>query len=149
MEKINTIVNPDEIINFLLKNQLYTIEQLEHLLTPNWYVIIPTEILENKEIPPNAKILYGEIMALTKKRGHCFATNKYIASRLGLSTTSVPSLLRKLKDFGLISIKIQKSKKGTYRKIIVLWGSLNNEEGHSCLTRGGIAKQRYQSRYYK
>jgi len=103
------------------------------------YAIIPMSILENKSLSANAKLLYGEIMALSKKSGKCYATNEYMADVLGLSKRSMPSLLQELSGIGLIMVSINRSKKGTYRDIIV---SFFADGGHRCITRGGVAKQR-------
>lgn len=107
------------------------------------YAVIPISILENKNLSANAKLLYGEIMALSKKSGKCYATNKYIAEILGLSYRSIPNLLKELNGVGLIYIDIKRNKEGTYRNIIV---SYFNDGVHRSFAMGGIAKLRGQKR---
>jgi biotin operon repressor len=107
------------------------------------FAIIPMSILEDKTLSANAKLLYGEIMALSKKSGKCYATNEYLADVLGLSKTSLPQIIRELAGCGLIVVDIQRSKKGTYRDITV---SFFNKGGHSSLTMGGIVKEQGQKR---
>lgn len=102
------------------------------------FAVIPMAILENKTLSANAKLLYGEIMALSKKSGICFATNEYMAEMLGLSKASIPQLLRELSGCGLVLVDIKRSKKGTYRNITV---SFFNQGGHCSSTRGGMAKE--------
>ena len=107
------------------------------------FAIIPMSILENKTLSANAKLLYGEIMALSKKSGLCYATNEYMGEMLGLAKRSIPQILKELLGCGLILVDIERSYKGTYRNITV---SFFNEGGDNKLTRGGIVRQRGQKR---
>ncbi len=102
------------------------------------FAIIPMSILENKTLSANAKLLYGEIMALSKKSGLCYATNEYMAEMLGLSKTSIPQIIRELSGCGLIIVDIERSEKGTYRNITI---SFFNEGGACPTPRGGLARQ--------
>jgi len=103
------------------------------------FAVIPMSILENKNLSANAKLLYGEIMALSKKSGLCYATNEYMADMIGLSKRSIPQILKELSGCGLIFVDIKRSKKGTYRNILV---SFFNKGGHRCRTMGGVVKER-------
>ena len=107
------------------------------------FAIIPIEILERKDLSANSKLLYAEIMALSKKSGKCYATNEHLAEILGLSKRSVPQLLKELSGTGLVVVSIKRDERGTYRNITV---SCFNEGGHQSLTRGGIVKERGQKR---
>lgn len=97
------------------------------------FAIIPMAILENKTLSANAKLLYGEIMALSKKSGICYATNEYMADVLGLVKNSIPQLLKELSGCGLIIVDIERNQKGTYRNITISYfqggGSSSNEGG--------------------
>ena len=101
------------------------------------FAIIPVSILENSELSANAKLLYGEIMALSKRSGKCYATNAHLAKMLSLSDRSIPQLLKELSGIGLVIIDIKRSSKGTYRDIMV---SFFNEGGHRSITRGASLK---------
>ena len=46
---------------------------------PGYYAIIPSDVRYDDSIPPNAKLLYGEISALIGAEGYCFASNDYFA----------------------------------------------------------------------
>ena len=116
---------------------------LEGRQEPGLFAIIPMSILESKTLSANAKLLYGEIMALSKKSGKCYATNEYLSEMIGLSKTSMPQIIRELSGCGLILVDIQRSKKGTYRNITV---SFFNKEGYSQITKGGIVKEQGQKR---
>jgi hypothetical protein len=132
-----------EIVEFLVSKGIYNLEQIKELLEPNFYAVIPISILEKKTISANAKLLYAEIMALSKKSGKCFATNEYLAERLGISKRTIPSLLKELRDDLLIQVSIKRDKDGTYRDITL---SLIGDGGHRQNTIRGIAKERGQKR---
>ena len=46
---------------------------------PSYYGIIPANVRYDKDLQPNAKLLYSELTALTTKRGYCFSSNLYFA----------------------------------------------------------------------
>ena len=53
-----------------------------------------------------AKLLYGEIIALSNKNCDCYATNQYFADLYKISTTTVSLLIKNLKENGYIESKI-------------------------------------------
>jgi len=69
---------------------------------PSYYAVIPADVRYDDEIPPNAKLLYGEISALIGKDGFCFASNAYFMQLYGFSDPTVSRLLKKLEDNGYI-----------------------------------------------
>jgi hypothetical protein len=88
--------------------------------TNSYFAIIPTIILERKDIKPNCKLLYAEISSLTKKNGECWATNNYLAEMLGLSETSITELLIILKKKNLVIVELRKDEEGTHRIIKIV-----------------------------
>lgn len=78
----------------------------------SYYAVIPANVRYDKELTANAKLLYGEITALSNEAGYCWATNNYFAELYGVSKKSISVWINLLKDKGYITVKI-KYKKGT------------------------------------
>jgi hypothetical protein len=74
---------------------------------PNYYAIIPANV-RYSDLKPNAKLLYGEITALSNKYGFCFASNKYFSELYNVNKNTVSSWLSDLKNYGFIVIKIER-----------------------------------------
>tara|TARA_R110000751_G_C13693563_1_gene472601 strand:+ start:96 stop:758 length:663 start_codon:yes stop_codon:yes gene_type:complete len=72
---------------------------------PNYYAIIPAEV-RYSNIKPNAKLLYGEITALTNKKGYCFASNNYFAELYNVSKNTISLWIAELKRAGFVSVLI-------------------------------------------
>jgi hypothetical protein len=71
-----------------------------------YYAVIPANVRYDTELPPNAKLLYGEITALCNQNGYCWATNEYFASLYKCTRQSVSSWIAKLKERGYIDIEL-------------------------------------------
>ena len=74
---------------------------------PSYYAIIPANV-RYSALKPNAKLLYGEITALSNKFGFCFASNKYFSELYNVNKNTVSSWLSDLKNYGFIVIKIER-----------------------------------------
>lgn len=69
------------------------------------YCKIPRKVLNNRRLCSNAKLLYGDLVLLCHNNGYCYATNKFLAYNLKVSSRTITRLLKKLKDEELIEIK--------------------------------------------
>ena len=85
---------------------------------PNYYAIIPAKV-RYSSLKPNAKLLYGEITALSNKLGYCYASNNYFAELYGVSKNTVSRWLSDLKKLGFITIEIQRNEKKEIIKRII------------------------------
>lgn len=102
---------------------------------PNYYAIIPAEVRYDETLPPNAKLLYGEISALCNKEGYCWATNAYFAKLYKSTNVTVSRWFSALERAGYIQTDIEYDKKSMkvtkrYTKLL----SLNKND------KGGINK---------
>lgn len=98
-------------------------------LDPSYYATIPAPVLYHKKLKPNAKLLYGVIVALTKKEGYCYASNAFLADTFNLTPSSVSKLIKQLSDLGFIAIKYQCSGKEIKERRIFIHGVLTNSQG--------------------
>lgn len=84
---------------------------------PAIFVVIPASILERTDISSTEKIVYGEILALSRRSGICFATNVHISQTLGIAERTIRISLSNLVKVGLVKVQLKRGKKGTYRNI--------------------------------
>ena len=86
---------------------------------PNYYGILPANVRYDKNLPPNAKLLYSEITALAQKDGYCYASNGYFANLYDVSDRSISDWINKLAQNGYIEVQLVKNNSGTYRKLFL------------------------------
>lgn len=72
----------------------------------SYYAIIPANVRYDKDLTPNAKLLYGEITALCNERGYCWSENSYFAELYGVSNTSISKWINLLVQKGYLSSEI-------------------------------------------
>ena len=94
---------------------------------PSYYAIIISEVRYNKNLTPNAKLLYAEITALCNMNGKCFASNSYFSKLYGKSKTSISKWISQLVAFGYVSVAF------TYKK-----GSKEIDKRYISLVNGGV-----------
>jgi len=77
---------------------------------PNYYAIIPAEV-RYSNLKPNAKLMYGEITALSGKLGYCYATNNYFAELYGVSKNTISGWISDLKKSEFITVIVERNDK--------------------------------------
>ena len=93
-------------------------------MTKSYYAIIPANVRYDKELTPNAKLLYGEITALTNEKGYCWATNAYFAELYSTTNRSVSKWISQLEARGYIDVYQKRGQKGvTIERKITLAGT--------------------------
>ena len=71
---------------------------------PNFFAIIPSGVRYDKNLTPNAKLLYAEITALLSMGGACYASNKYFSELYGKNKVTISRWIKELKERGYISV---------------------------------------------
>ena len=73
---------------------------------PNYYAIIPAEVRYDENLKDKAKLLYGEITALSDRYGYCYASNRYFAELYKTTTTTISLLIKNLIENGYVESEI-------------------------------------------
>ncbi|MCI5562385.1 MULTISPECIES: helix-turn-helix domain-containing protein [Intestinimonas] len=73
---------------------------------PAYWAVIPSFVRYDPDLPPNAKLLYGEVTALSGKRGYCYAQNGYFAELFSLSERSISRLFAVLVERGYLRVDV-------------------------------------------
>lgn len=92
-----------------------------------YYAIIPANVRYDKDLVPNAKLLYGEITALCNEKGYCWATNQYFAELYNVSDRTIKNWISQLVDKGYIqrSVKYREGTKEIEKRKLFI-GNENN-----------------------
>ena len=106
-------------------------------MKPNYYAVIPAEVRYNEKLTANSKLLYGEITALSNKKGMCWATNKYFADLYNVSEVSVSKWVSQLIDQALI--RTQTNHDG--KREIYLIGVKEKFKGVQRKVKGGLKEK--------
>ena len=89
-------------------------------MKPSYYAIIPADV-RYSDLKPNAKLLYGEITALSSKEGYCFATNRYFAELYNVTKNTISLWISQLQKKGFVSVLlIKKGEQITERRIAII-----------------------------
>ena len=67
----------------------------------------PSNILLNEELSDKEKIVLSMISYLSDETGSCFASNKYIASIINVTSDRVSKIVSSLKKKGYIEVKLK------------------------------------------
>lgn len=76
----------------------------------HYFILIPSEVLRMSELSEGAKLLFGEILFLSKKENYCYANNDYFVRLNGVSKRTIVSRLKELKDHKLIRTEVFRNK---------------------------------------
>lgn len=66
------------------------------------FIKIPDTVKRMKGLSDGAKLLYGELLALTQAKGFCFATNLHLAKEMNKSVASIGKMLIELEKASVI-----------------------------------------------
>lgn len=92
---------------------------------PAYWAVIPASVRYDQNLPPNAKLLYGEITALSNAKGYCSARNAYFADLFGLGEKSVSRLIAILAKGGYLRVEVIRNEKNEVveRRTVPIYGA--------------------------
>lgn len=73
-------------------------------LKRSYYAIIPANVRYDKNLIPNAKLLYGEITALCNEKGICRFSNQDFADLYNVNKISISHWMKNLVNQGYITV---------------------------------------------
>ena len=76
---------------------------------PNYFVIIPSHILDDPNIDDSTAILFGRIASLSNNKGYCFASDKYLGNLTGVKECEIKRRLKTLESYGYIKRETKKN----------------------------------------
>ena len=79
---------------------------MEESVQKSYYAVLPANVRYDKNITPNAKLLYAEITALCNDKGCCWAGNAYFAELYGVTKTSISNWISSLQKNGYIDVQL-------------------------------------------
>ena len=91
-----------------------------------YYSVIPATVLYNKELKANEKLLYAIITSLACKEGYCFASNEYLAEKLGVNRKTVSSWITHLEEKKFIIREVIKNENQRILKRKIYLNVLSN-----------------------
>lgn len=97
---------------------------------PSYYAIIPAKVRYDENLNNGQKLLYGEITALTNKKGYCFAGNKYFARLYNCDPNTISRWISNLVKEGYLEVEIVKNSEDSKRKIYLLDNSRLDRKKH-------------------
>lgn len=119
---------------------------------PGFWAVIPAQVRYDPKLPPNAKLLYAEISALTNANGYCWASNAWFAERFDMQPKSVSALIGKLAKAGYIVVETDTNQSNENRRKIYLQmlstaGGYpeKNGDGYPEKNGGGLPKKTEQN----
>ena len=109
---------------------------------PNYYSILTASVRYDKDLTPNAKLLYSEITALSNKKGKCWASNGYFAGLYNVSKITISRWVNQLAKKGFINVTMQyiPNTKQVDKRIISLTPINKNDNTYKQNSLEGINK---------
>lgn len=87
--------------------------------TGQW-AILPARVRYDRNLSPNAKLIYSEIAAKVNEYGYCFAHNQEFSERFGIKPDTVSSLIKTLEEAEYIRVDVDKNRVNRDRRRIYL-----------------------------
>lgn len=114
---------------------------MDELENVSQWAILPAKVRYDPNIPPNAKLLFAEIAAKTNLTGYCWASNRFFADRLHLTTDAISGLIKKLEDAGYVTVELAPEQANLQKRKIYITPLAFAFLGVSEINPGGIGKK--------
>jgi hypothetical protein len=87
--------------------------------TPSYYAVIPASVRYCEELSASAKLMYGEISALSNAKGYCYANNRYFAELYHIKRIqTISDWVAQLQKLGFISVELIYKDNQIFKRII-------------------------------
>lgn len=87
----------------------------------SYYAVIPANVRYCNDLPANAKLLFGEITALSNETGYCWASNSYFADLYNVASETISRWVSLLAKHEFIRVEVIESE-GNQRRIYLRHG---------------------------
>ena len=67
-------------------------------MTSTQYYRIPATVIQDRNLSFFARLLYGVILSLSKRKGNCFSHNLYFSELLGVSEQYISKAIKELNE---------------------------------------------------
>lgn len=84
---------------------------------PGYWSVIPAPVRNDTQLKMSAKLLYADISALCAESGYCWATNAYLAERMGVAVSTISRLVHQLEQRGYVRTEMAATDQGSERHI--------------------------------
>ena len=73
---------------------------------PGYYAVIPASVRYCSDLPPAAKLMFGEVTALCSVEGFCWASNSYFCELYSVDRATVQRWLAALSKAGFVRVEL-------------------------------------------
>ena len=74
-------------------------------LPKSYFSVIPANVRYDETLVANAKLMYGEITALSNQKGFCYASNNYFAQLYKVTPQAISKWINQLAEKEYIAIE--------------------------------------------
>lgn len=102
--------------------------------TPSYTAFLPSKVRYDRDLKPNAKLLYAEIHALADYKGYCWASNEHLGTLMEISKRTVQELISALAEKGYVEVEVvrdEQTNEVLERRIWVDKSMKNNPPPHA------------------
>lgn len=117
-------------------------KNIKNRSTKKGFLMIPFYILKRKDLNSSQKMVLARIKSLSKQKGYCYASNKYLCENLSLSIPYIKTILNKLEKKNEIKRNVVRDKRTRRVKLRKIFPKVFSkiEGGKQKNMRGGMSE---------